>query len=104
MIGLAEDPSEYESRGYSAEWMTQAWLGFRDTGMPVTLAPRSRVIATGRACRLVVAARIDSPQLEWRILRALRFGWFTSGLLLDEDEALRSGVETIPRVHPQALR
>ncbi|MEA2496060.1 MAG: hypothetical protein QOJ29_3971 [Thermoleophilaceae bacterium] len=96
MIGLAEDPSEYEDRGYTAEWMTQAWLGFRDTGMPFTMAPRSRVIATGRACRVVVAARLESPVLATRVLRALRFGWFTTTMLLDEDEALRSLLETIP--------
>jgi protein-disulfide isomerase-like protein with CxxC motif len=96
MIGLAEDPAEYEERGYSAEWMTQAWLKFRHTGMPFTLAPRSRVIATGRACRVVVAARMESPTLAWRILRAFRLAWFTSGLLLDEDDALRSVLTTIP--------
>jgi protein-disulfide isomerase-like protein with CxxC motif len=103
MIGLAEDPSEYEDRGYTAEWMTQGWLGFRDTGMPFTLAPRSRVIATGRACRVVVAARMQSPTLAWRILRALRFAWFTSELLLDEDDVLRSVLETIPGVDADEL-
>jgi protein-disulfide isomerase-like protein with CxxC motif len=103
MIGLAEDPSEYEDRGYTAEWMTQAWLGFRHTGMPFTLAPRSRVIATGRACRVVVAARMESPTLAWRILRALRFAWFTSGLLLDEDDALRSVLTTIPGADADGL-
>jgi protein-disulfide isomerase-like protein with CxxC motif len=103
MIGLAEDPAEYEDKGYTAEWMTQAWLGFRHTGMPFTMAPRSRVTATGRACRVVVAARLDSPALAWRILRALRFGWFTSQLLLDEDDALRSVLETIPGVDADAL-
>src|SRR4051812_3830117 len=103
MIGLAEEPSDYEDRGYTAEWMTQAWLGFRHTGMPFTLAPRTRVIATGRACRVVVAARMESPQLAWRILRALRFGWFTTGLLLDEDQALRSVLETIPGVDADGL-
>jgi hypothetical protein len=102
-IGLAEDPATYEERGYSAEWMTQAWLGFRDTGMPFTLAPRSRVIATGRACRVAVAARLDSPALAWRILRALRFSWFTTQLLLDEDDALRSVLQTIPGVDADAL-
>jgi protein-disulfide isomerase-like protein with CxxC motif len=103
MIGLAEDPSEYEDKGYTAEWMTQAWLGFRHTGMPFTLAPRTRVTATGRACRVVVAARLDSPALAWRILRALRFGWFTTQLLLDEDDALRSILETIPGVDADTL-
>src|SRR3954465_3151409 len=73
MIGLAEDPAEYEDRGYTAEWMTQAWLGFRDTGMPFTVAPRSRVIATGRACRLVVAARIDAPAKAGRVPAGLAF-------------------------------
>jgi protein-disulfide isomerase-like protein with CxxC motif len=96
MIGLAEEPSEYEDRGYTAEWMTQAWLGFRHTGMPFTLAPRSRVIATGPAGRVVVAARLESPALAWRIVRALRFAWFTTQLLLDEEDVLRSVLETIP--------
>jgi protein-disulfide isomerase-like protein with CxxC motif len=103
MIGLADDPSTYEERGYTAEWMTQGWLGFRKTGMPFTLAPRSRVIATGRACRVVIAARIESPAQAWRILRALRFAWFTTTLLLDEDEALRSVLETIPGVDADLL-
>jgi protein-disulfide isomerase-like protein with CxxC motif len=103
MIGLAEDPKHYESRGYSAERMTQGWLGFRHNGMPFTLAPRRRVIATGRACRVVVAARLESGDLARRILRALHFAWFTSGLLLDEDDALRSVLETIPGVDADAL-
>jgi hypothetical protein len=50
-----------------------------------------------------VAARLDSPELAWRILRALRFGWFTTQLLLDEDDALRSVLETIPGVDADAL-
>jgi protein-disulfide isomerase-like protein with CxxC motif len=103
MIGLAEQPEEYERKGYTAEWMTQAWLGFRATGMPFTLAPRTRVIATGRACRVVVAARLQSERLAVRVLRALRFAWFTTTLLLDEDEALRSVLETIPGVDADEL-
>jgi 2-hydroxychromene-2-carboxylate isomerase len=103
MIGLAEEPAEYEDRGYTAEWMTQAWLGFRHNGMPFTMAPRERVIATGRACRVVVAARMESERLGMRVLRALRFGWFTTTLLLDEDEALASVLETVPGADPCSL-
>jgi 2-hydroxychromene-2-carboxylate isomerase len=103
MIGLAEDPSTYEDRGYTPEWMTQAWLGFRHNGMPYTLAPRSRVIATGRACRVVVAARMQSPKLAVRVLRALRFAWFTTTLLLDEDDALAAVLDTVPGADPDFL-
>lgn len=103
MIGLADEPSEYEDRGYTAEWMTQAWLRFRHNGMPFTLAPRTRVIATGRACRVAIAARMEDEQLGTRVLRALRFAWFTTGLLLDEDDAMRSVLATIPGADPDAL-
>src|SRR4051794_17547029 len=102
-IGLAEDPSLYEARGYTAARMTQGWLGFRHHGMPFTLAPRSRVIATGRACRVIVAARLESPALARRVLRAFHFGWFTTGLLLDEDDGLRAVLETIPGADPDRL-
>src|SRR4051795_5456599 len=102
-IGLADHPSTYEDRGYTAEWMTQGWLRFRDRGMPFTVAPRSRVIATGPACRVVVAARLESPRLARRVLRAFHFAWFTSGLLLDEDDALRAVLDTIPGADPDRL-
>jgi protein-disulfide isomerase-like protein with CxxC motif len=103
MIGLAEDPAQYEGRGYTAARMTAGWLGFRYTGMPFTVVPRARVIATGRACRVVVAARMESPELARRILRALQFAWFTTGLLLDEDGDLRSVLDTIPGADSDAL-
>ena len=102
-IGLAEDPALYEKRGYTAGRMTQGWLNFRHHGMPFTLAPRSRVIATGRACRVIVAARMDDPELARRVLRAFHFAWFTTGLLLDEDDALRAVLETIPGADPDHL-
>src|SRR5947209_17957149 len=97
-IGLAEDPQQYEARGYTAARMTQGWLGFRHNAMPFTLAPRSRVTATGRACRAIVAARLDDPQLARRVLGALHFGWFTTGLLLAEADGIRSVPELIPGI------
>src|SRR3954451_23727789 len=60
-IGLAEEAGYYEEKGFTAERMTTAWLASRDRGMPFTVAPRSRVTATGRACRVIVAARLESP-------------------------------------------
>jgi protein-disulfide isomerase-like protein with CxxC motif len=96
MIGLAENPEHYEKRGYSSERMTQGWLGFRHNGMPFTLAPRTRVIATALACRVVVAARLESPELARRVMRALQFAWFTTTLLLDEEAALRSVLQMVP--------
>jgi predicted DsbA family dithiol-disulfide isomerase len=102
-IGLAEDPAVYEERGYTAERMTQGWLGFRSSGMPFTLAPRSRVIATGLACRAIVAARMESADLARRVLRALHFAWFTTGLLLDEEGPLASLLETVPGADADAL-
>jgi hypothetical protein len=56
--------------------------------MPFTTLPRPRVVATGPACRAVVATRIDTPGLVNQVLRALRFAWFTTNLLLDEKRDL----------------
>lgn len=100
MIGLADEPGEYEARGYTALWMTQAWLAFRRHGMPFVTSPRARVIATGPACRAVVATRLDQPDRVQAVLRALRFAWFTSGLMLDEkgDLAKVAGEETVARI------
>ena len=93
MIGLADDPSEYEERGYTALWMTQAWLAFREHGMPFITSPRPRVIATGPACRAVIATRLHRPEQVTEVLRALRFAWFTSGLMLDERQDLAKVVD-----------
>lgn len=103
-IGLAEEPSEYEERGYTPAWMTSGWLGFKQWGgMPFTKAPRSRIIATGRACRAVVAARLESDHLAREVLRALHFAWFTSRLLLDRDEAIEAALAGISDLDPADL-
>ena len=93
MIGLADEPAEYEERGYTALWMTQAWLAFRRHGMPFITSPRPRVIATGAACRTVIATRLHQPERVTEVLRALRFAWFTTGLMLDEKADLAKVVD-----------
>jgi hypothetical protein len=44
--------------------------------------------STARACRAVVAARLDDPGSEWRVFRTLQLANFTSSLLLDDDAQL----------------
>jgi hypothetical protein len=95
-IGLTESAAEYEERGYSPALMAMTPLRFRRFGMPFAIAPRSRVIGTGRACRAIVAARTLDPALGRLALRALHFAWFTTDLLLDEDEAIATALARVP--------
>jgi 2-hydroxychromene-2-carboxylate isomerase len=97
MIGLSEDTVRSASSGYTPERRVQGWLRFqRRFGMPVLAEPRSRLISSGRACRAVVAARAQSRELSDALLRRIRLAWFTSTLLLDEDEALASVAALVP--------
>lgn len=96
VIGLTERASQYEERGYTPAGMAQGYRRFRRFGMPFATAPRARVVATGRACRAIVAARLDEPGREWNVLRALQFAWFTTPLVLDEDAALSVALATLP--------
>jgi hypothetical protein len=85
-IGLSEDPRRYLEYGYTATRMAVGQLRFRRYGMPFLGEPRSRVAATGRACRAIVATRLLDPERENEVLRALQFGWFTTTLVLDRNE------------------
>ena len=97
MIGLSEDTSRSERSGYTPQRRVQSWLRFqRRFGMPVLPEPRARLISSGRACRAVVAARAQSVELADALLRRIRLAWFTSTLLLDEDDVLRSVAARVP--------
>jgi predicted DsbA family dithiol-disulfide isomerase len=95
-IGLSEDPSRYEQLGYTPTRMTLGNLHFRRHGMPFALEPRPRGTATARACRAIVAARLDEPGREYDVHRALQLAWFTSTLLLDEDADIAKALELVP--------
>jgi 2-hydroxychromene-2-carboxylate isomerase len=103
MIGLAEDAVHYERRGYSPARMARTPLYFRRFGMPFSLGPRSRMIGTGRACRAVVAARLEGDGLAYPALRALHLAWFTTDLLLDEDEAIAAALAREPELDAEAI-
>jgi 2-hydroxychromene-2-carboxylate isomerase len=103
-IGLAEDPQRYVDAGYTPTKMT---IGnqqrFRRYGMPLLMEPRTRVAATARACRAIVAARRLHPGSEERVLRALQLGWFTTTLLLDEDEAIAAALQRVEGIDVPAI-
>src|SRR4051812_48604292 len=70
MIGLAEDASRYDARGYTPVRQAEGFLGFRRLGMPFDTQPRERNLGTGRACPAVVAGRPPRPPRGPRGLRA----------------------------------
>lgn len=102
-IGLAEDPKRYVDAGYTPTRMTVGNIHFRRYGMPFLVEPRERVAATGRACRAIVATRLQHPGREHDALRALQLGWFTSTLVLDRDEDLELALASVQDLDAQRV-
>jgi predicted DsbA family dithiol-disulfide isomerase len=103
VIGLTEDASQYVARGYTPLRGALGQLRFRRYGMPFAPQPKDRISATARACRAVVAARLQSAGDEWRVFRALQLANFTTPLLLDDDQQLAAVLRTIPGVDADAI-
>jgi 2-hydroxychromene-2-carboxylate isomerase len=104
MIGLREDASGLAERGYSPARSVLGHMKFRRRyGMPFRLAPKERLSGTGRGCRAVVAARLRAPGSEWRVLRALQLAYFTTPLLLDDDELILAALRALPGVDADAI-
>jgi predicted DsbA family dithiol-disulfide isomerase len=103
-IGLAEDPQRYIDAGYTP---TRSTIGqqsyFRRFGMPLLMQPRARVTATSRACRAIVATRLLFPGREDQVLRALQLGWFTTTLLLDQDEDIARALARVDGLDVDAV-
>jgi predicted DsbA family dithiol-disulfide isomerase len=104
LVGLTEDRTQYEERGYTPLRGALGQAFFRRRyGMPFSAQPKARLSATSRACRLVIAARLDHPGSEWRVFRALQLGNFTTPMLLDDDEDLAGALEQVPGIDARAL-
>lgn len=104
MVGLTEDASQYEARGYTPLRGALGQLRFRDRyGMPFAPAPKARVSATSRACRVIVAARLDQPGSEWPVLRALQLANFTTPLVLEDDRQLAEALGRLDGVDGDRL-
>jgi 2-hydroxychromene-2-carboxylate isomerase len=97
VIGLTEHASQYEARGYTPLRAARSQTEFRDRfGMPFAATPKARMAGTSRACRAIVAARLDRPGSEWAALRALQLANFTTTMLLDDDDALAAVLDAVP--------
>ena len=104
LIGLTEHAQEYVDRGYTPLKSAEGYARrFRRFGMPFAPEPRARVVGTGRACRAVVAARLLAPGSEWAVFRALQFAWFTTTLLLDEDEGIAQALKGVSGIDADAV-
>ncbi len=103
VIGLAEDTSRYVENGYTPTRMTVGNLHFRRYGMPFLSEPRPRVAATARACRAIVATRLLDPERVSEVFRALQFGWFTTRLVLDQDEDVAQALARVEGLDVEAV-
>ncbi|MDE3130896.1 MAG: DsbA family protein [Acidobacteriota bacterium] len=103
LVGLSEDTSRYASLGHTPLRQVHGAIRFREQwGMPFALMAKPRLAASSRACRAVIAARLQSPGSEWLVFRALQLANFNTPLLLDDDEQLSevlSGVDGIDAEH-----
>ena len=104
MVGLTEDASQYQERGYTPLRGALGQMRFRRRyGMPFSSAPKPRLSATARACRAVVSARLLHPGSEWRVFRALQLANFTTPLLLDDDAQLADVLRGVPGIDAEAV-
>jgi protein-disulfide isomerase-like protein with CxxC motif len=104
LIGLSEGPERYVKAGYTPARSAQGYRTFgRRFGMPFGGQPRERVTGTGVACRLVVAARLEQPEREFDVFRALQLAHFTTTALLDEPDGLRAALAGVEGVDVDRL-
>jgi 2-hydroxychromene-2-carboxylate isomerase len=103
LIGLTESAEVYDARGYTPLRGARGYLDFRRLGMPFDTQPRARNIATARACRAVVAARLLDPAAELPVFRALQLARFTTTLLFDTDDGIRAALARVSQVEADAV-
>ena len=104
LIGLTNVAQEYVDRGYTPLKSAEGYARrFRRFGMPLAPNPRARIVGTGRSCRAVVAVRQQAPGREWAAFRALQFAFFTTTLLLDEDEGIAAALRGVDGIDVDAV-
>jgi len=103
LIGLSESAERYERIGYTPGRMAAGQRKFQQRfGMPFGGGVKSRMAATSRACRAIVAAREQGLELGYGALRALQLMQFTTAGLLDDDDDLRAALAAVPGLDAEA--
>ena len=102
-IGLTEQAEQYVRRGYTPAGSARGLQRFRRYGMPLAPDPKARVSATAPMCRAIHAARLQSPGREEAVFRALQFAHFTTTLVLDEPESIRTALSGVRGVDADAV-
>ena len=94
MVVLAESPKDYEEKGMTPEKLQKSTRDIAsDHGMPIDTTLRPHVTATADACRTVIGTRLNAPEHERQVLRCLRVGYFSGGML-DDRQTIDEAVET----------
>ena len=81
---------------YTPEKLAELQVPIRDRfGMPFLLEPKVRAFTSSRACEAIVAVRLTQPGAEWKALRAIQLLYFNTPLLPDDDDQLRSALDSV---------
>lgn len=98
VIGLSEDTGEpRKTSGFTPTMAAQFSARLSERfGMPFSIGPRDRHVTSGRACRAIVAVRRTQPALDFAALRALQFAIFCHDAEVDQDDAIRAALATVP--------
>jgi predicted DsbA family dithiol-disulfide isomerase len=103
LVGLAETPQTLLDKQFTPDKQAAALATLQGRyDMPIDVSERPRMNGTWRACRAVVATRLNEPAKEEAILRRLRVRTM-AGQLLDLDETI-DGAATDVGIDPAALR
>jgi 2-hydroxychromene-2-carboxylate isomerase len=104
LVGLTEEASQYERRGYTPVRGVLGQARFRGRyGMPFSTQVKPRLSATSRACRAVVATRMHHPGDEWRAFRAIQLANFNSPMVLDDDAQLVEALRIVPGIDAEQI-
>ena len=102
-IGLTERAEQYEERGYTPLRGAIGQQRFRRYGMPFAPEVKRGVAGTAPMCRAIHAVRLQAPEREHAVFRALQFNQFTTALKLDDPADLLTALSGVSGIRAEAV-